>query len=130
MIIQKAPRRFMHRGRSMHRESISMHRGRSCITNQYPCIAEDPCIASQYSCIAKDLCIASQYPCIAEDHASRVNTPALREDIHASQKLRIVRRFHASRKIMHREKISCLTEIYSSQEDFMPCRNICIAGIY
>ena len=98
-------------------------------------------------------CIASQYPCITESHALRVNIDASHKIMHhlskidasrrimhceliskhrrkifiPSKKLCITRRFHASSKLKHCEKISYLAEIYASREDTIPRQNLYIA---
>ena len=66
------------------------------------------------------------------NHASRVNNHAWREDFMPRRNLYIARRIYASLEFMHRgimhresiimhdEKISCLVEIYTSREEFMP----------
>ena len=56
------------------------------------------CISSQYSCIAR------RYWCLTESYES----------------------WEASQKVVHREMILYLAEIYESREDLIPYRNLCI----
>ena len=54
-------------------------------------------------------------------HALRVNSCIARRS-HTSQKIHVSREdLIPRRKFMHREKISYLTEMYASKEDFIPC---------
>ena len=157
MIIQKAPRR------SCIASQYPCITEDPCIASQYPCITKDH--LSRINIHASWKIHASRVNIHASQkiHASWVNIHASQkimhrelipkhcekifmphrnyaswEDFMPHGKLCIARKFHASQKLIHHKKISCLAEIYASREYINAPQEImhyqekesCISNIY
>ena len=93
----------------MHRELISRHREKSCITEDHASRVKNPCIAENH--VSRKI----MHRKLISKHRRKIFLPR--------KKLCITRRFHASLKFTHHEKIPCLVKIYTSRQNFIPHRN-------